>query len=376
MTAEDDIGDNTAAVPGAASTTLARDLAREIAASGPIGIDRFMARCLIDPDDGYYTTHAGIGRDGDFLTAPEVSQIFGEIIGLWAAVVWQRMGAPGRVALVELGPGRGTLLADALRAIAKVSSFRASLEVHLVEINPAFRDLQAERLRDAGHRVRWHETLPLRLDCPAIVIANEFLDTIPGRQWVLDDAGAWAERRVGLDAEGSLVFVECPAPPPLLPFLPGAPAHRPAVFTAADMAPLGRDLAALTGGPPLAALFIDYGHTRSDWGDTLQAVRDHRAEHPLACPGQADLSLAVDFAAAAAAFAASGFATDGPVSQTEFLGTLGLAERASRLMAANSARANEIETAALRLIAPAGMGGRFKCLGVRSPALPHLPGLA
>ena len=360
-------------------TPLAAQLAREITASGPIGVDTYMRRCLSDPQHGYYTTRSGIGRDGDFTTAPEISQAFGELIGLWAAVVWQQMGAPAQVSLVELGPGRGELISDALRAARVLPGFLQAVDLHLCEINPAFRRLQAEKLAASGLGIAatWHDAWPDLAARPTIIIANEFLDTMPGTQWRCGRDGAWQEIRVGVDAKGQLDFVPAGAEPPFRddPAMPPAP-DAEAVLSWVDTSDLARSLAVHGAAAPLAALFIDYGHVMTTWGDTLQAVRGHQPEHPLCSPGEADLSLAVDFAALQRAIEATGLAVDGPVTQAEFLGQLGIAERASKLMAANPARANEIESAVFRLMAAPGMGTRFHAIAVRSTTLDALPGFA
>ena len=360
-------------------TPLAAQLAREIAATGPIGIDALMRRCLSDPQHGYYTTRSGIGRDGDFTTAPEISQVFGELIGLWAAVVWQQMGAPGRVNLVELGPGRGALIADALRAARVLPGFLQAVDVHLCEINPAYRTVQAEKLEATGLEIAatWHAAWPNLDDRPTIIIANEFLDTMPGSQWRCDGEGRWSEVRVGVDVTGRLDFLFQPAEPPFLddPAVPRAP-DADTVFNWVDTVELDRYLEARATVAPLAALFIDYGHTVSAWGDTLQAVRRHQPEHPLCAPGEADLSLAVDFAAFKRAIEAVGLGVDGPIAQAEFLGQLGITERASKLMAANPTRANDIESAIFRLMAAPGMGTRFQAVAARSRELTPLPGFA
>ncbi len=360
-------------------TALARQLAREIAATGPIGIADYMQRCLGDPEHGYYSTRSGIGRDGDFTTAPEISQVFGELIGLWAAVVWQQMGAPQRLNLVELGPGRGQLIADALRAARILPGFVEALDLHLCEINPAFRAQQCDSLKAMGldQAATWHASWPHLGAQPTIVIANEFLDTIPGSQWQCRTDGTWREIRVGLDAGARLAFVRQTNAPPFRddPAIPPAP-DADAVFTHTDFSEIARHLAAQAAVAPLAALFIDYGHTTTAWGDTFQAVRAHQPEQPLCSPGEADLSLAVDFAAVKRTLEAVNLTSDGPTTQAEFLGRLGIAERASKLMAANPERANEIEAAIFRLMASPGMGTRFHAIAARSPSLAPLSGFA
>jgi NADH dehydrogenase [ubiquinone] 1 alpha subcomplex assembly factor 7 len=357
-------------------TPLGRKLTNEIATMGPIGVDAFVRRCLTDPAHGYYTTRSGIGRDGDFTTAPEISQVFGELIGLWAAVTWQQMGSPAKFNLVELGPGRGVLLDDALRAARILPGFLDAVDLHLCEINPTFRRLQADRL--TAHKVNptWHDGWPAPVPvAPTIIIANEFLDTIPGNLWRRGAEGDWSALAVGLDGQSKLTFVPQPGSPAFS--VGNLPAAEPdAIFTHTDYSDLANGLAVTAAMAPLAALFIDYGHSATALGDTLQAVRNHKPEHPLASPGEADLSFAVDFAVFHSASKGVGLSCYGPVTQAEFLGQLGIAERASRLMSANPARANNIESGVYRLMASPGMGTRFKVAAVRSPGTQPLAGFA
>ena len=339
-------------------TTLARKLIACMRASGPITVADYMDACLNDPEHGYYRTREAIGRRGDFITAPEISQVFGELIGLWCAVVWQQMGAPARVNLIELGGGRGTLLADALRAVRLLPAFRAALSVHILDANPVLITQQKVALAGSSVPVTWHTSLDaLPSEAPSIWIANEFLDTLPVAQNVAAPDGTNVPRRVGLDAAGQLAFLDPPS----------ATVQETQNVSALAMALRGRAQNAL-----LAALFIDYGFTGAACADTLQAVRNHAFEHALTSPGEADLSCHVAFDAFAAA---TGLPCDGPTSQAEFLGCLGIMERASKLMAANPDKANALEMGVARLMAPGGMGTRFLALGVRSSGLPPLPGL-
>ena len=371
-------------------TALARVLVERIARQGPVSVREYMAACLVDPVHGYYRTRAAIGQGGDFITAPEISQVFGELIGLWAAVVWQRMGAPARIDLVELGGGRGTLMRDAVRAMRVVPGLLAALRVHMVEVSPVLGEQQRACLAGAGVPMTWHgepATVGQAMSGyaaegpatqPTILVGNEFLDTGPVEQLVFSD-GRWRERRIGVDERGALQFLIGDVTPD------GPPPLEGGVWAEGDIAER-HEFGAREAGPgfargfdsettqPVAALLIDYGHLRSGPGETLQAVRGHRFEHPLTSPGEADLSVQVDFAQVGDAARRAGLAVDGPVVQAEFLGRLGIMERASRLMAANPGQANAIETGIARLMAPAGMGGRFKAIGVRSPQLARLPG--
>ncbi|MFN3746277.1 MAG: class I SAM-dependent methyltransferase [Hyphomicrobiaceae bacterium] len=356
-------------------TPLARALAVRIARDGPISVRDYMDACLNDPEHGYYRTRRAIGAKEDFVTAPEISQVFGELIGLWAAVVWQQMGSPARLSLIELGPGRGTLIADALRAAQKVPAFLSAAEVVLVEPNGALKAIQRTALSGVDLPLRWVRSLADVADDAAratILIANEVLDVLPITQLQRMERG-WVERGVGVGDAGHLLFgtIGDAVPPPQ-----GAADAQPGeIIERRDTSEIAAHLRRLAASGPLAALFIDYGYEGPAVGDTLQAVRGQRYEDPLASPGVADLTAHVDFAAFAADVRAEGLAVDGPVAQAAFLGALGIVERTSRLMAANPGAAPALEAATARLAAPTGMGTLFKAIGVRSPTLPPLPGL-
>ncbi|MEO8651962.1 MAG: SAM-dependent methyltransferase [Hyphomicrobiaceae bacterium] len=356
-------------------TPLARLLVERIAREGPISIRDYMDACLHHPEHGYYRTREAIGAQQDFITAPEISQVFGELIGLWAAVVWQQIGSPARVRLAEVGPGRGTLMRDALRAARAVPKFHESIEAVLIEPNETLQAVQRETLAGIDSPVSWCAELDALADdaatAPTIVLANEVLDVLPVTQLQRTETG-WVERGVGVNDAGRLVFgLMGSATPPAL-----AIDARPGDIvelrdTNAFTAPLRR----LAVAGPLAALFIDYGYEGPAVGDTLQAVRAQRYEDPLASPGAVDLTAHVDFAAFATNARALGLEVDGPRTQAAFLGALGILERTSRLMAANHAAAASLEAATARLIAPTGMGAHFKAIGVRSAGVPLLPGL-
>ena len=360
----------------ARDTPLALALKTRIASDGPIPIADYMAYCLWDPEHGYYATKNSIGRAGDFITASEISQVFGELLGLWAGVVWrENFQAPERVTLAEYGPGRGSLMRDALKSSRVVPGFLEATRVCLVEMSSVLQHLQQEALAGITVPIAWSQNLA-GFSAPAIIIANEFLDAWPVTQWVKTEVG-WRLRAVGLDQAGALSFTALfngPANGDLDIEHPGAPDG--VVYEALDVSRFAGALHALANTGPVAALLIDYGYTTPGAGDTLQALRKHRLEHPLASPGEADVSAHVNFHALAVALHRAGLAIDGPVTQAEFLGQLGVVERASRLMAANPQRAIEIETGVARLLAPTGMGARFKVMGVRSPDVAPLPGFA
>lgn len=339
-----------------------------IAASGPIGVDDYMALALAHPEHGYYRRQDPLGAAGDFTTAPEISQMFGELIGLWCVTVWHMMGAPADVRLVELGPGRGTLMADLLRATSGDKGFHPA--VHLVETSPALRARQRQTL--AGRDVTWHDSVDEVPDGPVLLVANEFFDALPIRQLQKQD-GRWHERRIAAGPDGGLRFV--PGPVSDDPQLAAAVAAAPD-GAIAETCPAGRAIAAHIGarlaGQGGAALIVDYGPALPAAGDSLQAVKAH-AYHPvLADPGDADLTAHVDFLALAAAAAPA--AAHGPVPQGEWLQRLGIGVRAAQLVRANPARMPDLQAAYHRLIHPDEMGTLFKALALAHPALAVLPG--
>lgn len=371
---------------GPRETPLARKLKARILSEGPIGVSEYMEACLQDPEHGYYRHRPAIGAGGDFVTAPEISQAFGELIGLWCAVVWQQMGSPSRLNLVELGPGRGTLMRDALRASVIVPDFRAALSVHLVESNATLRAVQKGTLAGCDVPVEHHDDAIRALvgrnrsipDGAVIVIANEFFDAQPVVQIEFRD-GVWHDRVVVVDEAGGLAFgVEQPGNWRCGQFVPASLTPKDGdIF---EMSKYPAKIGTLLGGRqydgPVAALVIDYGHAKSGFGDTLQGICEQRYVSPFHAPGESDLSVQVDFEKLASAAQAADLAVDGPVPQAGFLGQLGIVERASRLMSANPDKAGAIEAGVQRLLAPVGMGSRFLALGVRSPVLPTLPGFA
>lgn len=359
-------------------TPLERELRALVAAEGPIPLARYMALCLGHPVHGYYLTRDPFGADGDFVTAPEISQMFGELLGLWAAAVYASMGAPEEILLVELGPGRGTLMADALRAARAAPAFRAAIRVHLVETSPVLRERQRALLDGQGVPVAWHERLEELPPGPAIVLANEFLDALPIRQFVRTESG-WRERLVGVDAAGGLAFGLAPHPP--AGFSP-PPVQLP-IGAVVDMPEAAirfvRNLGARLASEGGAALLIDYGYDGFATADTLQAVRGHAAVDPLDAPGTADLTAHVPFGLLAAGARAAGAAAYGPVPQADFLERLGLSVRAARLAAAATpAQRSAIEAAVGRLTdrAPTGMGSLFRALAIGDRRLPPPPGFA
>ena len=359
------------------ATDLADRLTRHIRAHGPMTIAAFMAMTLHDPQAGYYARRQPLGSAGDFVTAPEISQVFGELIGLWCADLWQRMGSPDPVILAELGPGRGTLMADFLRAAAGVPGFRAALRLHLVEASPLLREEQRRRLGAADPV--WLSGIDELPEGPLFLIANEFLDALPIRQLVRGRAH-WAERLVATDAAGQLCFADGPENPALTLLVP--PERRDAApGTIVEICPaavaLAASLAERLRRQQGAALFIDYGYGDAMSGPTLAAICGHRAAGVLDAPGAHDLSAHVDFAAFAAAARAGGAAVYGPVAQGAFLTELGAQARLAALLRhAAPAQRPALETGLRRLIDPAEMGTLFKVLAATSPGLPMPAGFA
>lgn len=349
-------------------------LRQRIAAKGPLSLADYMAACLGDPRFGYYMTRDPLGRGGDFITAPEISQMFGELLGLWAVDTWHKMGAPAPLHLVELGPGRGTLAKDALRAAAGAPAFAAAAQLHLVETSPPLRAAQAAAL---GDRPCWHDTLASVPKGPTIILANEFLDALPIHQFEFD-GDAWRERRVTW-ADGRFAWTLTPASAAESAQLNARPGARRA-GTVSELAPAAGAIAGAIAGrakdAATAALFIDYGPAESAHGDSFQAVRNHRPVDPLTMPGAADLTAHVDFAAFAAAATGGGATAHGPISQRAFLTVLGLPTRADRLAAGNPDQAAAVAAAQHRLIDPAEMGILFKVLAITSPGLATPAGFA
>ena len=348
------------------SGPLASRLAARIRAEGPILLADFMAAALSDPEHGYYMVRDPLGAAGDFTTSPEISQAFGELLGLWCAEVWRASGAPDPVLLVELGPGRGVLMADALRAIARVTpDFRAARQLHLVDLSPSLRAVQAEHLK--LEKPVWHDALASVPEGPALILANEFFDALPIDQAVSTEAG-WCQRRIGLDEAGAFEFV-------LGEIVPGPEAP---LDTVRETCRPGGEIAAALGRRAVrdgaVSLIIDYGEAGA-LGDSLQAVRGHRAHPVLEDPGAADITAHVDFAALARAAEQTGARVCGPIPQGDLLRALGLVQRTEALMQrAGPDSARSLRAGMIRLIDPAAMGTLFKALAIAPRGHPPLPG--
>ncbi|MDE1148493.1 MAG: SAM-dependent methyltransferase [Azospirillaceae bacterium] len=370
-------------MPGETPGTLADLLRRRIGREGPLRLSTFMGEALGHPTLGYYITRDPLGVAGDFTTAPEISQMFGELLGLWCAQMWLTLGSPERVHLVELGPGRGTLMADALRAMARVPGLIQAVRVHMVEMSPPLRARQRATLAalpaaaQPPTPVTWADSLADVPEGPLLLLANEFFDALPIRQMQKTERG-WAERCITwLPEDNRFAWVldggagaDLLVPPDLRDSATGSVVEIcPAALTVAGE--IGRRLATAPG----AALVVDYGYDAPALGDTLQAVRAHAYAPVLDDPGLADLTAHVDFRTLAATAVAAGALAHGTVDQGDLLLRLGIRQRAATLKrAATPPQAHAIDLALDRLTAPAHMGRLFKALALTTPGCPVPPG--
>jgi len=352
-------------------TALADKLKSIIELQGPMSVSDFMGHCLSDPEHGYYMVRDPFGAKGDFVTAPEVSQLFGELLGAWCVAMWAQIGSPSAINLVEIGPGRGTLAADLIRTAALRGAYRDALNVHLVETSPRLRDQQEKKLATFDQDVTWHERLDQVPGGPMILIANELFDALPIHQFQYRQ-GHWLERIVGLQ-DGELVF-GTGGREDVANQVMTSEAHPPEEAIV-ERCPVGEALATQIGDRIMAdggaALLIDYGYVKPGFGDTLQALRDHAPADILATPGEADLTAHVNFHALKGAASQSGALVQGPVDQGDFLLDLGLLERAGQLgNGKSSAIQDQLHDAVERLAAPAQMGQLFKVMAVTQPGIP------
>ena len=360
------------------NSSLEGEIRRRLLSAGTLPVAQYMTLCLTHPKHGYYMKRDPFGSTGDFTTAPEISQMFGELIGLWACSVWRQREAPENIRLIELGPGRGTMMLDAMRAVQIVPAFRKAVVLHLVEISPALEQRQRQTLAGVDVQANWHKTLEEVPPGPSIILANEFFDSLPVQQAVMCPDG-WHERVVRFDANENLQFGTAREPMPLFEqMLPANMRHA----RLGDVFEWRSDQIALELGRRVdrsrgAALVVDYGHSQSAAGDTLQAVRSHQFVDPLTAPGLADLTAHVDFQALAHAAESMGARAHGPVEQGAFLRRLGINNRAENLKkAAPPQMVLEIDAALERLTGEShtGMGRLFKATGFAHPSLGPLPG--
>lgn len=359
-------------------TPLEREIRRLITVAGPMPVARYMSLCLTHPQYGYYTTRDPFGAGGDFTTAPEISQIFGELLGLWALSVWRMLGEPDRIRLIEMGPGRGTMMRDAVRAAKVLPKFQAALSVHMVEISPKLEKAQRHTLSEIELPISWHRHLLDVPEGPTIILANEYIDALPVHQVVKQDTG-WHERVIGLDAKGDFALGLAPDPLPQFDrFMPQKIKDAPvdSIFEWRNDLPV-LDIARRVAKDG-AALIIDYGHTQSDIGETLQAVNGHEFAHPLSTPGQIDITAHVDFCMLGQAAETMGASVQGPVTQARFLTELGIEARAGALRKSATPEQAEAITAAVARLTESGktgMGDLFKVMAICDPKLGPLPGM-
>jgi SAM-dependent MidA family methyltransferase len=354
---------------------LKQRIIRQIEATGPISVADYMAMCLFDRDAGYYTTREPFGKDGDFITAPEVSQMFGELIGVWCVNAWQALGTPSEFVLCEIGPGRGTLMKDLIRTAKKLApDFIAAAKIHMVEISDRLTQIQQSTLGEQASAIIWTKQSRQIGPGPLVLIANELFDAIPSRQYV-KIKGDFVERTLALDARKNLVFaagsgsIDQALLPPAANIAPEGSIFEIAPARSAMM----QEIAARIHGERGAALLFDYGHLQPGFGDTLQALSRHSSVDVLHIPGAADLTTHVDFHSLAKAARAEGCKTSA-MSQGEFLLAMGLLDRAGALGRGKSAALqDQIRADVERLAGPDQMGTLFKVLCVTDPATHTFP---
>ena len=356
-------------------TPLESEIRQRIESEGPMSVGDYMALCLTHPTHGYYTTGHPVGgraspnrEGGDFITAPEISQMFGEMIAIWCMEVWQALGAPKPFTLAEIGPGRGTLMADLLRVANALPEFAEAADIHLVEISPTLAEQQSLTLSQNTSHMKWVRDISALPEQPTIVIANELLDALPLRQWMKIES-RWIERAIGLK-DDQLHFVTRPASLELTDLPDGHTACADGTIfeTSAPRESLVASIADHLNSRTGAALFIDYGHLKSGFGDTFQAMKDHEFVSTLETPGTADLTSHVDFAPLVQTAEAQGCIAPTPVTQGKFLLSLGLLERAGNLGHGRDQKVQEnLQTAVNRLVAPEQMGELFKVMAFGAP---------
>ncbi len=346
--------------------SLKTRLIEQITLEGPISVADYMTQCLLDPIDGYYMKRPALGPDGDFITAPMVSQMFGEMLGVWVAQVWQNLGSPDRLRLVEVGGGDGTLMSDILRVADRVPGLRDAAEVVMIEPSPVLRNLQSQKAPGA---IFLPSLDALPQTAPVILIANEVLDCLPARQFVMTDKG-WHERRIGLQ-DGELMFGL--AETEFTPSFQAGPGDI--IEASAPQIHFARQIALILKAATGAALLIDYGRATREPGDTLQALHRHLKQSPLAAPGEHDLTVWADFPAVADAAQRTSIKVSAVTPQAHFLRALGIDARLAALQARNPDQHDKLQRQYDRLTAPDQMGELFKAVAFASPETIDLPGL-
>ncbi|MCC0036644.1 MAG: class I SAM-dependent methyltransferase [Hoeflea sp.] len=359
-------------------TPLAEKIVNLIQQTGPLKISDYFALCLADPDHGYYQRREPFGQSGDFVTAPEISQLFGEMIGVFLVQAWQAQGSPEKTRIVEIGPGRGTLMSDALRVIARLApDLHAGATIHMVETSERLRNVQRQTLVRIKQRISWHHAVE---DVPAgftLLVANELFDAIPIRQFVKTPQG-FCERVVGLDDTGNLAFGLAPGglDTTLLPIEAGRVPNGEVFEVSPARSAVMQAVAAKIVRDGGTALTIDYGHLVTGFGDTLQAVHQHEFDPPLARPGEADLTSHVDFQVLAEVAREAGAHVHRPLTQGDFLLRLGILERAGALGAGRDSLTQATISDAVNRLAGEGegrMGALFKVLAVSGQPVRIVP---
>ena len=362
--------------------TLKQRIVAYIRENGPLTIASYMSWCLHDPEQGYYPTHDPLGRDGDFITAPEISQMFGEVLGLSLIQSWRNMGEPKTVHLVEYGPGHGVMMNDILRAAKLDSGFFKGVRVWLIETSSTLETRQEKQLANCGVPVRWITSLDDIPEGSTLIVGNEYLDCLPMRQFVMKDrfreSDGWHERVVDIDPgnENALTYAMLAAPVSKADqkFLPRDISR----FKQGDLLEIHPGLAQIIEDiktrfekTPGAALFLDYGPEETGCGDSFQALKKHKKVDPLAEPGLADLTAHVNFAALKKYAKVAGLSVYGPEIQSRFLSRLGIEVRAAMLSKSAPDAKSKISRQLHRLMDPEEMGSLFKAIAIQSSGLPR-----
>ena len=362
------------------ANSLLKLLIRQIDRTGPITVAEYMAKALHHPEFGYYSKGNPLGKGGDFITAPEISQIFGELIGVWIITMLENLShLQQNFCLVELGPGRGTLMSDILRTIKILSDYSGKLEVHLIESNSDLRSIQAKAF--SGYNPVWHDDLSSLPEKPWMLIANEFLDALPIHQFIFNN-NAWHKRLVGINTSGTgLVWGLDRLPSNLGKILPQDPYEKVKNESVAEICPSAHTIVSHIANNVLnhggAALLIDYGDERHAMGNSLQSISSQKPVDPLLAPGLCDLSSHVDFSSIRGAAVSSGADFHGPVSQSAFLHALGISQRVSMLKAVASQKQQQsIDSSLHRLTASEHMGSLFKVAAITHPTAPTPAGFS
>lgn len=344
----------------------------KIKISGPINISEFMNIALLHPEHGYYTNNQVFGKGGDFITAPEISQTFGELIGAWCALIWQEMGEPSEVALVELGPGRGTLMQDVMRITSKVKGFHQALSINLVEASEKLRATQKEKLADYAGKIYWHDSISEIQKIPSIIIANEFFDALPIQQYLFLE-NKWYERKIGLDKQDDLCFI-CDYEANIASQLPKQAQENDIIEISKASQYVMKEISNHINYYGGAGIFIDYGYKEPTFQDSLQAVKSHKFHPVLSDIGDADITAHVDFKALRDIANNHELSTSRIMDQGEFLSRMGI-ERRYNFLCKNiksQAEADKIFSSINRLVSPNEMGELFKVLmiwqnGIKNP---------